>query len=136
MTRQAPALTGNRPTNSGEESIFFCQVLAPLTEEATGGAVIVPAAPGETIPSYRRPRFLLLRTPIRFKRRAAPIASGERCNGRIHSAKSGQGISSRHATGANALIADGSVRFVPENLSASELFAWLTAHAGDLSKDF
>jgi prepilin-type processing-associated H-X9-DG protein len=51
-------------------------------------------------------------------------------------AKSGQGISSRHATGANVLIADGSVRFVPENLSAAELFAWLTAHAGDLSKDF
>jgi prepilin-type processing-associated H-X9-DG protein len=50
-------------------------------------------------------------------------------------AKSGQGISSRHTGGANGLIADGSVRFIPDSRSATELRAWLTAHAGDVSKD-
>ncbi len=50
--------------------------------------------------------------------------------------KSGQGISSRHVGGANALMADGSVRFISENLSAADLLAWLTARAGDVNKDF
>jgi hypothetical protein len=51
-------------------------------------------------------------------------------------AKSGQGISSRHTGGAQSLIADGAVRFVPESLSAEILRAWLTAHAGDESSNF
>jgi hypothetical protein len=48
-------------------------------------------------------------------------------------AKSGQGISSRHTGGAHGLIADGSVRFIADSLSAEDLRAWLTAHAGDVS---
>lgn len=51
-------------------------------------------------------------------------------------AKSGQGISSRHTGGANVLIADGAVRFIPNHLSADELRAWLTAHAGDITQEF
>jgi hypothetical protein len=51
-------------------------------------------------------------------------------------AKSGQGISCRHTGGAHGLIADGSVRFIPENLTADALRAWLTAHAGDKNPDF
>ncbi len=51
-------------------------------------------------------------------------------------AKSGQGISSRHSGGANVLAADGAVHFIPDSLSAKDLRAWLTAHAGDVSKDF
>jgi hypothetical protein len=51
-------------------------------------------------------------------------------------AKSGQGISSRHTGGAHGLIADGSVRYIRDILSAKDLRAWLTAHAGDVSKDF
>jgi prepilin-type processing-associated H-X9-DG protein len=51
-------------------------------------------------------------------------------------AKSGQGISSRHTGGAQALLADGSVRFVAEKLDAETLRALLTAHAEDDVTDF
>jgi prepilin-type processing-associated H-X9-DG protein len=51
-------------------------------------------------------------------------------------AKSGQGISSRHNGGANGLICDGAVRFVPNALSAEDLRAWLTAQGGETSPGF
>ena len=51
-------------------------------------------------------------------------------------AKSGQGISSRHQAGAQALLADGSVRFISEKLTAESIQALLTAHAGDENPDF
>jgi prepilin-type processing-associated H-X9-DG protein len=51
-------------------------------------------------------------------------------------AKSGQGISSRDTGGAHVLLADGSVRFISETLTADALRALLTAHAGDKNPDF
>jgi prepilin-type processing-associated H-X9-DG protein len=54
---------------------------------------------------------------------------------RINS-KSGQGISSRHPGGAHGLLADGSVRYIPELLTAEELRAWLTRNGGELNTGF
>ena len=51
-------------------------------------------------------------------------------------AKSGQGISSRHMGGAQALLADGSVRFISEQLTPESIRALLTGHAGDEIPDF
>jgi hypothetical protein len=51
-------------------------------------------------------------------------------------AKSGQGISSRHTGCACVLFADGSTRYIPDSLSADDLRALLTAHAGDTSTDY
>ena len=44
----------------------------------------------------------------------------------------GQGISSRHTGGAHALIADGAVRFLSENLSAETIRALLTIKGGEV----
>ncbi len=54
----------------------------------------------------------------------------------VLNAKSGQGISSRHPGGANVLLGDGTVRFVPARLTSDELRAWLTPAAGDSSTGF
>jgi prepilin-type processing-associated H-X9-DG protein len=51
-------------------------------------------------------------------------------------AKSGQGISSPHTGGAQVLFADGHVQFITENLSADDLRALLTRHAGDTAAEF
>jgi prepilin-type processing-associated H-X9-DG protein len=51
-------------------------------------------------------------------------------------AKSGEGISSPHTGGAQVLFADGHVQFITDNLSAADLRALLTAHAGDTPADF
>ena len=50
--------------------------------------------------------------------------------------KSGQGISSPHIGGAQVLMADGSVRFISEQLTAETIHALLTAHAGEQIEDF
>jgi hypothetical protein len=45
--------------------------------------------------------------------------------------KSGQGISSKHTSGAHVLLADGAVRFLRDELSTDALRAMISAHAGD-----
>jgi hypothetical protein len=50
--------------------------------------------------------------------------------------KSGQGISSPHAGGAQVLMGDGTVRFISEQLTAETIRALLTAHAGEQIGDF
>lgn len=45
--------------------------------------------------------------------------------------KAGQGISSRHKAGAEGLLADGSVRFFSENLSAETIRGLLTIQGGE-----
>ncbi|MBI3860276.1 MAG: DUF1559 domain-containing protein [Planctomycetia bacterium] len=46
-------------------------------------------------------------------------------------AKAGQGISSRHKSGANSLMADGAVRFLPDSLPAETLRGLLTIDGGE-----
>jgi prepilin-type processing-associated H-X9-DG protein len=50
--------------------------------------------------------------------------------------KAGQGISSPHTGGAQVLMADGTVRFISEQLTAETIRALLTAHAGETIGDF
>jgi prepilin-type processing-associated H-X9-DG protein len=50
--------------------------------------------------------------------------------------KAGQGISSRHAGGAQVLFADGHVQFIIDSLSVGDLRALLTAHTGDTATNF
>jgi len=50
--------------------------------------------------------------------------------------KSGQGISSPHIGGAQVLMADGTVRFISEQLTAETIRALLTRHGGEVIADF
>jgi prepilin-type processing-associated H-X9-DG protein len=50
--------------------------------------------------------------------------------------KAGQGISSPHTGGAQALMADGAVRFISEQTTAELIRGLLTAHGNETIGDF